>query len=135
MALNKLDHYSIRTTDVPATQSFYEKNLSLQVGPRPQFPFPGCWLYNGSQAVVHVIGIDPNDAAGLKDYLGDRAAEGPGSGNLDHIAFTADNLPAMRSHFKETGVEFRERHVPGMALDQIFLTDPTGIVIELNFAA
>ena len=40
----------------------------------------------------------------------------------------------MRRHFTASGVAFRERGVPGLALHQIFLTDPNGITIELNFA-
>jgi catechol 2,3-dioxygenase-like lactoylglutathione lyase family enzyme len=132
--LNRLDHYSVRTTDVAGTRSFYEDMLGLVSGPRPEFPFPGAWLYHGEQAVVHIVGIDPNDSSGLKEYLGDRAlGSAEGSGNFDHIAFTADDLAGMRARLKEKGANFRERSVPGMSLEQIFLTDPNGIVIELNF--
>ena len=78
MPLNRLDHYSIRTTHLAETQRFYTDVLGLEVGPRPNFPFPGVWLYHGGVAVVHVVGIDPNDPSGLQDYLGDKAgAEAP----------------------------------------------------------
>ena len=58
-----LNHYSIRTTNLDACRNFYEKVLGLTVGPRPEFPFPGLWMYCGdhaqySNAVVHIIGID-----------------------------------------------------------------------------
>ena len=77
MPLSKIAHYSIRTLDLEATRKFYTEVMGLTVGPRPTFNFPGLWLYNGSHdsydnAVVHIIGIDPNDPQGLKDYLGDR---------------------------------------------------------------
>ena len=45
-----LNHYSIRTTDLDACRAFYENVLGLTVGPRPEFPFPGLWMYAGDQA-------------------------------------------------------------------------------------
>jgi hypothetical protein len=41
----------------------------------------------------------------------------------------------MRERLGARGIPFRERRVPGMALDQIFLEDPNGVTIELNFPA
>ena len=35
-----------------ATRVFYEGALGVTVGPRPDFPFPGLWLYNGSHDEV-----------------------------------------------------------------------------------
>src|SRR4051812_1688227 len=84
MSINRLDHVSIRTHDLDATHNFYADVLGLSVGPRPNFPFPGVWLYQDQQAVVHVIGVDPNDSSGLADYLGDRKGDDAGgSGNFD----------------------------------------------------
>jgi hypothetical protein len=86
--------------------------------------------------MVHVIGIDKNDPEGLKQYLGDRdVASLHGSGALDHIALTASGLAAMEAHLKRLGVAFRERHVPVLGLHQLFLDDPSGVVIELNYPA
>lgn len=140
MALS-LNHVSIRTTDVEATRRFYVDVLGLQVGPRPEFPFPGHWLYQGpldhySNAAVHVIGIDPGDPAGLQQYLGDRGADAlHGSGAVDHIAFFATNLAGMLQRLQGLGIEPRQRTVPGVGLHQLFLDDPSGVVIELNYPA
>jgi catechol 2,3-dioxygenase-like lactoylglutathione lyase family enzyme len=41
MALGRLDHYSIRTTRLAATEAFYTEVLGLSVGARPAFKFPG----------------------------------------------------------------------------------------------
>ena len=51
MALT-LNHYSIRTTDLEASRRFYADVLGLTVGPRPDFPFPGLWMYRGDHADV-----------------------------------------------------------------------------------
>ncbi len=134
-----LNHYSIRTLDLEATRRFYCDALGMQVGPRPDFPFPGAWLYPGStadyaHAAVHVIGIDPNDAAGLRDYLGDRDAQSlQGSGAVDHVAFFATDLPAVMDRLTRCQIALRERSVPGVGLHQVFVDDPNGVVVELNF--
>jgi catechol 2,3-dioxygenase-like lactoylglutathione lyase family enzyme len=132
MPIETLDHYSVRTTDVDATRDFYQDVVGLTVGPRPDFPFPGAWLYQNDKAVVHIIGIDAKDSSGLRDYLGERKASA-GTGALDHVAFTATGIDAMRAHLNARDAHFIERDVPGMALKQIFLTDPNGVTIELNF--
>ena len=142
MPLSKIAHYSIRTLDLEATRKFYTEVMGLTVGPRPPFNFPGLWLYNGSHdsydnAVVHIIGIDLNDPQGLKDYLGDRdpGSLKNGTGTFDHIAFAATDVAGMLSHLKKTAVPFRERTVPALNLHQVFLDDPSGVVIELNYPA
>ncbi len=138
MALS-LNHISIRTLQLEATRHFYVDVLGLQAGPRPEFPFPGHWLYQGplgeyANAAVHLIGIDPDDAGGLQQYLGDRGAESlQGSGAVDHVAFSATDLRAMLTRLQGLGVEARERTVPGVGLHQLFLDDPNGIVVELNY--
>jgi catechol 2,3-dioxygenase-like lactoylglutathione lyase family enzyme len=133
MPLTRLDHFSVRTADVEGTKAFYETVLGLRNGERPQFPFPGAWLYQGDRAVVHIIGIDPKDPSGLQEYLGDRGGNGQGTGSFDHIAFVATDFEGMRKHFTELGVPFRHRSVPGLALEQLFVTDPNGITVEINF--
>ena len=96
-------------------------------------------MYSGSHdnyanAVVHIIGMDKNDPEGLKKYLGDRDVSSMhGSGAVDHIAFFATGLEAMLERLKTIGVACRERTVPSVGLHQLFLDDPTGIVIELNY--
>lgn len=140
MALT-LNHFSIRATDLDASRRFYVDVLGLSVGPRPDFPFPGLWMYRGdhadvANAVVHLIGIDRGDAQGLEQYLGDREESRlAGSGAVDHIAFFADGLASMLAHLGQQGVAFRERTVPSIGLHQIFIEDPCGIVIELNYPA
>jgi catechol 2,3-dioxygenase-like lactoylglutathione lyase family enzyme len=136
-----LNHFSIRTLDLEGTRRFYEGVLGLTVGPRPNFPFPGLWMYAGdhgsaANAVVHVIGMDPNDPQGLRNYLGDRDASSlQGSGAVDHVAFFATGLAAMRARLRQLEVPARERTVPDLGLHQIFLDDPNGVVIELNYPA
>ena len=141
MPVGKLDHYSIRTPEVEASRRFYTEVMGFTVGFRPPFKFPGIWLYNGAQypettGVVHIIGIDPNDPQGLKDYLGDRDVTSlQGTGTVDHMAFVATGLADMRARLQNHGIAFRERTVPSLGIHQQFFEDPSGVTLELNYPA
>ena len=135
MPLRTLDHCSIRTLNLEATRDFYIDVLGMDEAERPDFPFPGCWLHVDSRTVIHLVGVDPDDPSGLMGYLGgDIDAEAlTGSGSFDHIAFRATDAPAMIERLKKNDVPYRERQVPNMDLHQIFVDDPNGITIELNY--
>ena len=140
MAIQKLAHFSVRTTKLDETVRFYTRVLGLTNGWRPAFNFPGAWLYAGGDtpdhAVVHLIGMDPNDPKGLRDYLGDRDESAlRGGAAVDHLAFSAADLEGTRATLRECNVPFRERTVPNLGLHQVFCEDPQGVVIELNFVA
>lgn len=141
MPVGRLDHYSIRTFDIEASRRFYTEVMGFTAGFRPPFDFPGLWLYNGPQypettGVVHIIGIDPDNPQGLKDYLGDRdPASLEGTGTVDHMAFTATGLADMRARLARNNVAFRERTVPSLGIHQVFFEDPSGVTLELNYPA
>ena|SRR5271168_3528773 len=140
MGIDKIDHYSIRTMDLEASRRFYTDVMNFRVGFRPPFDFPGLWLYPDDQqsgfGVVHLIGVDENAKESLIDYLGEREGAGQkGTGSFDHIAFAASDWPAMRARCELHEVSFVERTVPSLGLRQVFLTDPSGLTIELNYPA
>ena len=54
---------------------------------------------------------------------------------MDHIAFFATGLEEKIALLKELKLPYRERTVPAIELHQIFLDDPNGVVIELNYPA
>ncbi|NKC10973.1 MAG: hypothetical protein GKR94_01830 [Gammaproteobacteria bacterium] len=130
MHLAKLEHYLILSDDMETTKDFYVDVLGLRVGPRPPFPFPGYWLYLGDQPCVHLA----SSAAtrGQKDYLG-RDNDGSGTGSIDHVAFTAVDVPATVAHLEAKNIPMIRRDVPAQQAHQIFIQDPNGTHIELNF--
>jgi len=140
MAIQTLAHYSVRTTRLEASRHFYVDVLGFREGFRPPFDFPGVWLYKGDDeaqfGVVHIIGIDPDAPQGLIEYLGDKSeASLHGSAAIDHLAFLATDLPDMRRRLQQAGLGFRERTVPSIGLHQLFVEDPSGVTIELNYPA
>lgn len=135
MGLDKLDHCSVRTTDIERTRDFYVDVLGLVDGARPDFHFPGYWLYLDEQPVIHIIGIDPDEAEGMKDPLGNALDDLSGSGSVDHIAFRASDLEGMHARLKKLGLKWHDRSLPDFGLHQVFVEDPNGITIELNYDA
>ena len=117
--LTALDHYTIRTSDLDRSVRFYTEILGLENGARPPFRFPGAWLYCDGRPVVHLV------------QRGQKA--GGETGAVDHLAFRADGLADFTRHLAERGVAFEESDVPGLGLDQVFLRDPDGVRIEVNF--
>jgi catechol 2,3-dioxygenase-like lactoylglutathione lyase family enzyme len=148
MEIKRIDHYSIRTRDVEASRKFYTEVIGLAVGPRPPFPFPGLWLYSGqppadlehasgNYGVVHVMGVDAGDPQGLIDTLGyvDPETLQGGTGALDHVALLVAGRESLVERCRRNEVKYFERTVPTLGLHQIFLKDPNGVIIELNFPA
>ncbi len=140
MTLSSLDHCSIRTVKLEETRDFYVDLLGMIDGERPDFDFPGNWLYVDGRPVIHLVGVDPDDPSGLIAYLGgDVDAEkldgSGGSGAFDHVAFRAREPEKLMALLKARNIGFRERKVPDLDLFQIFIEDPNGITVELNYFA
>jgi catechol 2,3-dioxygenase-like lactoylglutathione lyase family enzyme len=139
MPISKLAHYSIRTNDLQKSCGFYERILGFKQGYRPPFDFTGAWLYKGGDendfGTVHIIGVDPDNPEGLLAYLGDKEVPSTGTGTIDHIAFLATGVADMWKTLEAEGIEWRDRTVPSLGLHQVFIEDPSGVTIELNYPA
>ena len=83
---------------------------------------------------MHLIGVNRGSHEGLRDYLGERpAADLQGSGSVDHIAFLATDWPGTRQRCISLGISYHEQPVSSLGLLQVFLVDPSGVTIELNY--
>jgi catechol 2,3-dioxygenase-like lactoylglutathione lyase family enzyme len=134
MGVSRLEHVNIRCHRLAATTAFYVDIIGLTVGPRPAFPFGGAWLYCGDTAVVHLV--DAADHPGSWTGTLERETQaGADTGAFDHVAFHGEDFDAMREALRAAGLKFRDRVVPGTGLKQIFVPDPEGVMVELNFDA
>tara|TARA_Y100001960_G_C14426863_1_gene705772 strand:+ start:230 stop:634 length:405 start_codon:yes stop_codon:yes gene_type:complete len=122
MPLEAMEHFNIRATDLEATKEFYCNVLGMTVGERPAFNFPGYWIYLGNTACVHLILADPSDAQKVE-----------GSGAIDHVAFAGTHIRAFVANAKACNVAMTHNKVPDFGIHQIFVHDPDGIKVELNF--
>ncbi|MBU6297903.1 MAG: VOC family protein [Alphaproteobacteria bacterium] len=130
MAVDVLEHFTVRCTNLERTRDFYSEVIGLRVGPRPDFDFAGYWLYLGEQPVVHLVLESERKDGRAPRSASAKPAE---TGALDHIAFRGRDLEATRALLRARGLEFAECAVPGKPLFQIFVRDPDGVLIELNF--
>jgi catechol 2,3-dioxygenase-like lactoylglutathione lyase family enzyme len=124
LSVGVLDHFNIRTRKLADTVRFYEDVLGLEKGARPNFAFPEAWMYSEGKPVVHLVDISPT-----------AEAQKPDSGCVHHVAFVSRGFDAMRQRLQSKGTPFEARQVPGGDLWQIFVNDPNGVMIELNYEA
>jgi catechol 2,3-dioxygenase-like lactoylglutathione lyase family enzyme len=124
MSVGMLDHFNIRTRQLDETVRFYEDILGLQNGDRPNFSFPGAWMYSEGRPVVHLVDISPTSEP-----------QKPDSGVVHHVAFASRDFNGMKRRLHSKGMAFDTRQVPGGETWQIFVRDPNGVMIELNYEA
>jgi len=132
--LSRLDHFLVMTHDVDGTRDFYRDVLGFDEGFRPELGFLGHWLYLGEVAVIHIADWDTYTAHSRRLGI-PVTTPAPGTGALDHVAFNGSD-----ARYDELAGRLRSRNLlwsphdsPAIGLRQIFLTDPNGLKLELNF--
>ena len=117
-----MNHFTVVAEDEKVTLDFYVGLLGLEIGHRPDLGFPGAWLYaGGSQAVLHLVFGRPVPSQRV--------------GVIDHMAFTASDLPTVKARLDEARIKYDLRRQIGSGLWQLFCFDPSGAKVELDFAA
>lgn len=120
------NHFNLRANKelTAKLRDFYVGAIGLHEGWRPPFDFPGHWLYVGEHAVLHLVE--------------DESIPAPASASnktFDHVAFTCSELSAFEEHLRVSRLAVRRTEVPGTTQVQLFLCDPAGIGVELNFTS
>jgi len=117
--IHAMNHFTVLADDLDRSLAFYVGLLGLKPGPRPDLGFPGAWLYAGDSAVLHII-------AG-------RALPEQRAGVLDHMAFSATDLRAVKAKLDAQQVPYDLRRQRGAGTWQLFCHDPSGAKVELDF--
>ena len=119
--VSALHHVTIgcAPADLPRLLDFYTGTIGLQQGYRPALRHPGHWLYVGGEAIVHLNALLP--------------ATPPPRGPVDHVALKAHGLDTTRRMLRDANIDFSEKPLDGTTLYQVFLQDPLGLTVELNF--
>ena len=102
-------------------KDFYCNVVGLTEGSRPPFERFGFWLYIGDKDVLHLI--TPKEGDGRS----------PQKSSFDHVAFKTDHYQDVLQKLRRLNIPFDEKPIPGMSAHQIFLRDPAGNRVELNF--
>ncbi len=124
MQIGKLDHVNVRTTQLDTMIDWYTTVLGMRSGDRPDFPFPGAWMYAGDNAAVHLVGISGPPATGSETEL-----------KLEHFAFSASGSAAFEEKLQALDVRYERGTLAAANLLQINLWDPDGNHIHIDFAA
>ena len=119
--ISGMNHFTVLADDLDRTLHFYVDLLGLTPGPRPDLGFPGAWLYVGDSAVLHIIG--------------GRGLPAQRAGVIDHMAFSASGLAAVKSRLDGAKIPYELRRQRGSNTWQLFCHDPNGAKVELDFAS
>ena len=126
MQVTGLFHVAIKTNDLDATVKFYTEVLGMKLVHRPDFGFPGAWIAAGDNVpIIHIYAGGPALAADGKTPYGTSA--------LDHVSLTIKGWDECLERVKKLGYDWRAAIVPGTSLWQIFVHDPSGVMMELTF--
>ena len=122
MQIGKLDHVNVRTGHLEAMVAWYTNTLGLRAGDRPNFPFPGAWMYAGEQAVVHLVGVDGDPGAGAEVPL-----------KLEHFALSPTGRTDFEARLSEAGEKFEANELTDVGIVQYNVWDPDGNHIHIDF--
>ena len=101
-------------------------------GFRPELDFPGFWLYLGDTPCIHIAEWQ-SYAAWTKKVGIPVSTRAPSTGPVDHIAFNGTGFDEVRARLVARGLRFSENALDDIGLRQMFLRDPNGVPLEINF--
>jgi hypothetical protein len=113
------------------TSRFFAEVLSLQVGDTPGIPdrTKACWLHDSAgRAVIHLGNADIGYS-----WENDAQVAAPGSGRIHHVALRCVGFDSMRDRLSGQGRPYHSNEVREIGLRQLFVQEPNGILLELNF--
>lgn len=119
LPIQSVNHIARLTRRLEESKAFYRDVLGFRELERPNFNFPGAWLYNyGLQ--IHLIvddkAPDPDGEISTRDA---------------HVALHVDDLAVAEALLNEHGIPYRTNFVPDRNVTQIFFRDPDGYHIEI----
>ena len=124
----ELHHHGIRVRpdETEKSLSFYRDVLGLSADPgRPTIPgIPGYWVDCGNDTQIHIMG-----AEGMS-----RVAQGPGQDPTRfHVALAIPDVQEAKTELDRLGVKYWTiKSLVGPDLEQIFMDDPHGNLVELH---
>jgi catechol 2,3-dioxygenase-like lactoylglutathione lyase family enzyme len=129
MQVKGIDHVNIIAEDLEATIAFYSNLLGFRAeeSPGTAMGFKGCWLVDSTgRPSIHLMAYHDERHADLE--------RGTATGLIDHVALACDDFEGMKRRCEELGVEHYANDGKFGGLRQIFVTDPSKVKLELNFA-
>jgi len=129
MAIAGLNHFNIMGSRalIDDVRAFYVHVIGLSEGWRPDFDFDGHWLYAGDAPILHLM-------VSGRESEATNGSTSASTGHLDHIALSATDLAVVEARLNTLGHTYKKKVIPGFNITQLFLHDPIGLGVELNFS-
>jgi catechol 2,3-dioxygenase-like lactoylglutathione lyase family enzyme len=133
MKVRTLDHVNIRTDCLDETVAFYTNFLGMSCRPPPGMKEGGrgAWIYDGDDRPVIHVGTFGARYPGEAEHGGLEPVTG--SGAIHHVALECLGYDELLGRFKDANFEVVTSNIPSIDLRQIFVKDPNGVTLELNF--
>lgn len=120
LQIQRINHVALPTRRLDESTQFYIGVLGAKLISRPNFSFPGAWLYVGG-IQIHLIEDEvapfPTGVINSRDR---------------HISFAVDNVDAMEEVLKQRGIPYRRNLIADRQIHQLYIQDPDGHTIELG---
>ena len=129
MRVNALDHVNIITGDLDGTASFFGEvfDLERRDAPPPLTPTQAQWMFDDAgRAIVHINSLDCP-----RSY--DRDVQPGPTGSIHHVALGCSGYDDMVARLNARGLDHKVNHITAIGLRQIFVMEPNGVLLELNF--
>ncbi len=125
MRVKQIGHYNLigSAKVIEDVKKFYIEILGFTKGYRPEFGIEGDWLYIGDAPLIHLTVVEESTGAEIV----------PSTGRFHHVALDCEGLKECRKLLDAKKIAYQVALVPELDMTQLFLHDPAGICIELNF--
>ena len=134
MQVRALNHVNIRTERLAETVAFYTEVLGMTSRPPPGLSDTsrGTWICDEEDRPVIHIGSAasryPTDG-----ILGSSGEGARGGGAIHHVALECLGYDELLARLKAADLTVATNEVAMADLRQIFVEDPNGVTLELNF--
>ena len=120
LPIKSVNHIAHVTRDLAASRAFYCDVLGFHEIWRPNFGFPGAWLFNyGVQ--IHLIATATGETPEAEISIRD-----------DHVAFHVEDTDEVERLLKEHGIPYKSNFVADISVTQLFFHDTDGNHIEIG---
>ncbi len=120
LPIESVNHIARVVRDLDASLAFYRDVLGFRPLHRPDFGFPGAWLYNyGVQ--IHLIAAEPFETRDAQISI-----------RADHVAFHVLDTDVVERLLDAHGIQYKSNYVADSDVTQLFFHDPDGNHIEIG---